>query len=338
MSYQNEIHTTYTLLEMLKYKRPEGSRSQVVFNMKFIEPYFGEPDIHGNYIKVVNKYDGSSPNICFAAHHDTVHDEPGMQELTVKNEIVTLARDETSNCLGADCTTGIWLILNMIEACIPGVYVIHASEESGCQGSKALVRSKPDWLQHIESVISFDRYGEKSIITHQMGGRTASNTFAKKLSEILNMPKLKADSHGSYTDSNEYRKLVSECTNISVGYLNQHSTKESQNLRYSRELLNALLSADWSKLTFHRDQFVPDYDDYSGVYKHMGFDYLQDDFDFPYSDGSTDYYEDEDLFEIICDYPEEVASLLKSFGYEAAQLAYDLGIQETKYLNKYNRR
>ena len=54
----------------------------------------------------------------------------------------------TSSCLGADCTTGIWLIMNMIEAkVIEGVYVIHAAEEVGCKGSRALVADDPEWLR-----------------------------------------------------------------------------------------------------------------------------------------------------------------------------------------------
>ena len=67
------------------------------------------------------------------------------------------------------------------------------------------------------------------------------------------MPLLQPDNTGSYTDSNEYSSVVSECTNISVGYYNQHTKNEVQDLDYADELLIALCQADWSGLVFERD-------------------------------------------------------------------------------------
>jgi hypothetical protein len=46
-----------------------------------------------------------------------------------------------SNCLGADCTTGVWLILEMIKANVPGVYVIHSDEEVGGKGARDMVNA-----------------------------------------------------------------------------------------------------------------------------------------------------------------------------------------------------
>ena len=92
------------------------------------------------------------------------------------------------------------------------MYVVHAAEESGCIGSGALVKSNPYWLTHIDAVISFDRYGDNSVITHQMGRRTASDDFARSFADALDLPQLVADTGGSYTDSNEYADKVPECT------------------------------------------------------------------------------------------------------------------------------
>ena len=329
------MNNMYSLIEMLRYKRPEGSLTQLDFCIRFIEPMFGVSDTHGNYIKIVNNEDGSSPKICFTAHHDTVHSTEGKQKVKVVKDMVYVHDVTKSSCLGADCTTGIWLILNMVASKIPGVYVIHAGEESGCIGSQALVRDNPDWLDVVEGVISFDRYGTSSIITHQTGIRTASDTFAKCLSDVLSMPQLEADSGGSYTDSNEYSKRVSECTNISVGYYNQHTIRESQDLVYADELLGSLLTADWSKLTFHRDPSVVEMDNwYSSMYGSRFNDYGY--FKADYGDyGDEDV---KDLFELVCDYPEEVTELLSQLGYSASELSQDFGIQETKYLNNYIQR
>src|SRR6056300_403287 len=101
----------YSLIEMLRYKRPEGSLTQREFCKRFLEPTFGRPDDHGNYIHIV----GDKPNLCFTSHHDTVHKTDGMQKLVVTNDVVSVANSKESNCLGADCTTGVWLMLGMIE-------------------------------------------------------------------------------------------------------------------------------------------------------------------------------------------------------------------------------
>lgn len=42
------------------------------------------------------------------------------------------------SCLGADCTTGIWIMLQMIEANVPGFYIIHTDEEVGRKGAESI--------------------------------------------------------------------------------------------------------------------------------------------------------------------------------------------------------
>ena len=51
----------HSLVEMLRYKRPEGSDTQKAFCKRFLEPTFGKPDQFGNYIKII----GDKPNVCF---------------------------------------------------------------------------------------------------------------------------------------------------------------------------------------------------------------------------------------------------------------------------------
>ena len=83
----------YSLIEMLRYKRPEGSETQREFCQRFLEPMFGLPDRHGNYIMSV----GKKPNLCFTAHHDTVHKTEGMQKLLVINDVISIADPATSS-------------------------------------------------------------------------------------------------------------------------------------------------------------------------------------------------------------------------------------------------
>jgi len=306
------------LIEMLSYKRPQGSRHQRKFCNRYLAPVFGQPDAHGNYILVV----GERPNICFTAHHDTVHFTSGRQIIKIEGD---MAMATGSECLGADCTTGIYIMLNMIRAGVKGVYVVHAAEESGCIGSKALVSNYPYWLNDIDACISFDRKGYDSIITHQMGSRTASDAFADSLEAILDLG-FRADPTGSYTDSNEYRDIVPECTNISVGYFNQHTSAEKQDLMFVEMLITALIEADWSKLVFKRNPMErePDY-----FYQPKKKVRRQVDYDI-YNDWGLMASYNSTMEDIVKENPREVAELLRSFGYECNGLLDDIENMKAK--------
>ena len=307
----------HSLVEMLRYMRPEGTSTQREFCERFLEPVFGEPDEHGNYVTQV----GFEPHLCFTAHHDTVHKQEGMQKVVVTNDVVSVADSKVSSCLGADCTTGIYIILNMIEAGIEGTYVIHAAEEVGCKGSAALVDDMPDWLMYTQAVISFDRYGDKSVITHQMGMRTASDAFAKSFSDALNMPQLKADDGGSYTDSNEYSLLIPECTNISVGYYGQHGVNETQDLEYLDQLMLALESADWSKLVFKRDPSVIE----SLYYDKKSYTI----------DNTRDKADVDGLMDLVIEYPQAVAEMLREYGWTPMSLMEECQIDDMSHYYNY---
>ena len=318
----------YSLVEMLTYKRPVGSLTQKEFCQRFLKPHFGMPDIHGNYTLII----GDRPKVCFTAHHDTVHKTDGMQKIIIEDDIAKISIAGDSNCLGADCTTGIWLMLNMIEAKVEGIYVVHNAEESGCKGSRAMLSDYPLWLSHIDAVISFDRYGKKSIITHQMGVRTASNNFAHSLANILDLP-MDPDDSGSYTDSNEYANDISECTNLSVGYLNQHTKGETQDLEFADLLSERLVAADWSKLVIERDPNDFETLDYASYYRSA--------YNYDYSGyQGKDVANIEALEFMLQEYGMEIAEYLDSMGFYAESLCDELKLsdkQMSKLSQGYNR-
>lgn len=295
--------TLDSLVQILSWKRFEGTESQREFCTRYLEPVFGPPDPDGNYI-----YDsGHNSRVCFMAHHDTVHKGSGKQKIGINKDGHLYSKD--SNCLGADDGTGIWLILEMIRARVPGLYIIHAGEEHGCIGSSALARKRPEAVNGIDCAISLDRKGTDSIITHQMGSRTCSDEFAWSLANILGSvgANMSPDPTGSFTDSNEYAHIIHECTNLSVGYYNQHSKIETQDPAFALRLLDALVKADWAKLRIIRDPLAVDY---GSLWENNNWAW----------EGNVENLNINAMERIIAEDPRAVAELLDALGYDAGTL------------------
>jgi Peptidase family M28 len=239
------------LVRMLTYRRPAGSKSEEDFIERFITPLGASRDRYGNLWRQVGD---EAPTVLWCAHTDTVHDKPGRQAVAVKD--AAYAYTTESNCLGADDTTGVWMLVNMIRAGVPGLYCFHAAEEKGGIGSNAVAAHTPGRLTGIRYAIAFDRAGYGDIITHQYTGRTASDAFAASVAELLLPLRYEASDGGTFTDSASYEAIVPECSNLSVGYFYQHSKDELQDLVFAEELLEAVLSADWGGLVCQRDPSV----------------------------------------------------------------------------------
>src|ERR1017187_3144400 len=108
---------TRELLAMLTYMRPHGSDTERAFIERYITPTGAKPDTFGNLWLTV----GDAP-ILWCSHTDTVHKLPGKQRVLYGAGVASV---EGSNCLGADCTTGVWLMLAMIRAKVSGTYIFH---------------------------------------------------------------------------------------------------------------------------------------------------------------------------------------------------------------------
>ena len=161
----------------------------------------------------------------------------------------------TPSTLGADDKVGCWIMLKMIEQNIPGLYAFHVGEERGGIGSVLLSTKHQNKFEGLQRAIAFDRAGYGDIIDYQRGGRCCSADFVKALANDLNqyMPKYqKFDTKGvtgSFTDTANYRTLIPECTNISVGYFQQHGTGEHLDYTWMKSiLLPAILKVQWDKL------------------------------------------------------------------------------------------
>ena len=153
--------------------------------------------------------------------------------------------------LGADDKAGMVVVLFMIEKKIPGLYYFFIGEETGCIGSSDLSSELekgtdyPVELKTITKVISFDRRGTSSVITNQFYGECCSDEFAVALcDQLMNANQglfKKPDDTGVLTDSAQFMGFIPECTNISVGYYDEHSVKEKQDIDHLIKLCNSVI-------------------------------------------------------------------------------------------------
>lgn len=183
-------------------------------------------------------------------------------------------------CLGADDGVGVWIMLRMIEAGVPGSYVFHRGEECGGISSNAAKVEDAKWLERHSAAIAFDRPWYDEVITHQGGVRCASDKFADALAKEINKNDpggifaFKPSPRGVFTDTKNYRGLIAECVNVGVGYERQHGREEFQDYGHAKALMEACLKVSWGTLPIDRD---PEEDawDRVGVFKpsaaHTGF-------------------------------------------------------------------
>lgn len=195
--------------------------------------YGGKPG--GNIIVIV----GDNPKVLWSCHTDTVHRDGIMQNVFCNPDLKKLSTD-SGQCLGGDDGTGVWIMLEFLKEGMDGVYVFHRAEEVGGQGSSYIANSTPELLENVDFAIAFDRKDNFSIITSQGCSVTASDRWALEMAEALEMGH-RLDPTGSFTDTRNYDRLVSECTNFSVGYFNAHRGNENQDYKYIRELRDNLV-------------------------------------------------------------------------------------------------
>jgi len=202
---------------------------------------------------------GKDPKVLFSCHTDTVDTRNidwynGRQKEIILdiNDMRIKKKDTSTACLGADDGTGIWLCWELIKAGVEGFYIFHRAEEVGGVGSSYIANNNSTELEKYDFAVAFDRKDNFSIITQQVGQVCASQEFVDSLSEQLGMNH-RADPTGSFTDTANYTDYIPECTNLSVGYFNAHSGREEQDLVYVRELRDALIKVDWSKVKAERN-------------------------------------------------------------------------------------
>lgn len=262
---------------MHTYCRPAGSKTEAEFCREYLDSLPGmTKDSVGNRILSLPNKDGSPSRILWSSHTDTVHSKDGMQRLAYGAGLLSLSSNATSSCLGADCTVGVWMMRQMILRNVPGLYIFHAAEEVGGVGSRHIATKTPQLLDGIDYAIALDRRDTCSVITHQ-GSRCASDEFGTALARQLTTKTMtfKLDTGGTFTDTANYTEIVPECTNLSVGYFNAHTSAEYLDVTFAQGLLERLCMIDPTTLPVQR---IPGEDDYRhGYYSDPGFPWKSSD-------------------------------------------------------------
>lgn len=192
-------------------------------------------------------------------------DQEGMNSDFVWGGVVTDYKDNmytyTPTTLGADDKAGIYILLQLIREKVPGLYIFHTGEEIGGVGSADICRRKPGLVKNIKRAIAFDRMDYVDIIDRQRGRVCCSSKFVNAFAEQLNdlvispnkMPIRYKGATGSFTDTANYTGLIPECTNLSVGYDNQHTPAECLDIFWLESVLTpALLRINWDILPVDR--------------------------------------------------------------------------------------
>lgn len=260
--------TLDVLFDILSRKRRHGTRGDLDYREHLksqLAPWspvtLGEDNI---VVKI-----GESRTM-FSSHVDTVHTSAlcdGSRQKLVHDTVMEMVfLDEKQGCLGADDGNGIFIMLCMIEAGVPGTYVFHTGEEVGGIGSMSLADRHQDFLKQFDRAIAFDRAVRPGcspeVITHQSSGRCASDEFGQALADALNLadPELGywPSDAGVFTDTANYNHIIPECTNLGCFYVDQHGPSESVDLAGLMRLVEACLKVDWEALPTKRDPGVED--------------------------------------------------------------------------------
>ena len=234
-----------TFLSLVTKTYPHGHEDEV---LQFLPKL--EKDTVGNYYKIIGD---PKQETMFTSHLDTADRAQKITKLysMIEREEEYIVTDGNS-ILGSDDKSGVAVMLYMMAHNVPGLYYFFIGEERGGIGSGLLssVYEEVDYLKNIKRCVSFDRRNYHSVITQQMGRVCCSNDFGTALCEQYNKNglNLSLDTTGIYTDSASFLDEIPECTNISVGYFNEHTGDEYQNMTYLKSLAKASIKVNWNSL------------------------------------------------------------------------------------------
>lgn len=200
-----------------------------------------DTEVPGVYYKVIG-----TPTVIYTAHYDTAGDSD--VELMAFAQLPHVVTNKNPGILGADDKAGLTVLSFMIEANIPGLYLLFGDEESGAGQSRRWAATDFYTRYSLEkdsivSAIAFDRRGYSDTIQTQRGGTCCSKEYAGALSTVLAMGGLSyRPTSGVYTDTANMIYVIPECTNLSIGYAEAHGSSENQDVLFLFRMVNFMLT------------------------------------------------------------------------------------------------
>lgn len=245
----------FELFDMVSIRRRHNTETEKLFCDAYMN---GITKADGKFVKfntlkdpktgdvLAYYYTASKERVLWSCHVDSVHNGAGRVNVAFDPFMMAAYVEDKACALGADDAAGMWLLFQMIRAGIGGTYIFHKAEEVGGVGSRGVAKHHQGFLSNFDYAIAFDRKATHSVITHQGGSRCCSDVFANSMIAILNDHDgvdYSIDDGGVFTDTKNYIDHIGECTNLSCGYMYEHTANETLNVRFLIDLKNALVKS-----------------------------------------------------------------------------------------------
>lgn len=157
--------------------------------------------------------------IALVAHMDTVFDEPPKNIYYDEKQGVIWS----SEGLGADDRAGVFAILKIIQSGLKPTVILTTDEEVGCLGADEFVKDYPTPPEDLKYIIQLDRRGTNDCVFYD-----CDNAEFVKYVESFGF----IESYGSFSDISEICPAWGVAgTNLSIGYLDEHSYVETLHVR-----------------------------------------------------------------------------------------------------------
>ena len=233
----NEVYKRFESLTPVNKRKPDWNLISQVIGGKAIP----DTEIDGVYYLIIGK-----PSVIYTAHYDTAGDSN--VSLISKEYMPHIVSNSNAGILGADDKAGATVLSFMIEHQVPGLYLFFGDEESGASQSRDWAKS--DFytrynlpIGSIKAAIAFDRKGYSDVIQTQRNKRCCSMEYAETLSTMLSMGGFHyRPADGLFTDTANMVYKIPECTNLSIGYFNQHTPSETQDVLFLHKMVNFILN------------------------------------------------------------------------------------------------
>lgn len=233
------------LIELLNIVSPSGKEQIVVDYLKPRLVHVVDKmwkDDYGNLLAEKKVGTGQGSTVILSAHMDSVNRYEEGRKVVENNGTFT----STKGILGADDKAGLAIILavlrNIDKTGFNGTIKVAFSreEEIGCVGSSKI---DTGWIKGSDLAIVVDRRNTRDIVVgcFQAFCSNEVGNFFEDCSAILDMD-WKA-TEGGISDATTFSELGVNSVNLSAGYQNEHTDKESLYFPAMKDTVNLILQA-----------------------------------------------------------------------------------------------